>query len=500
VRTVDTEYAVVGTGAAGPVLAYHLARAGRDVLMIERGPDLGPEAMSTNEVEMVGRLYKDGGAQMNTSCDMFILQGNCVGGSTVLTNGVCFPFPEPVLDAWEEEHGLSLDRGRLRAADRRVNAVLNVHELDRSLHNPGTPLLEAGIRAVGHEPRSFRKNFLDCVGCGYCNVGCVHGKKLHSGLTWVRMARDRGARLLALTEAMRLEHACSKVRGLICRDVATGSKLRVRADRYVVSGGAVNSPGLLLRSGITRGGAVGRWVSFNVGTICFAEFPEPIDAYDGDQMCVWVDGRPDFVLEQLHNPPATFALTLPLWHREHHEQLERYRHMTSMGTLVPTEPRGRVFHPRVSFWHEEIRFQASPEELDRMRKGTETVARIFLAAGAVKVIPPCAETLVIREESDLAGLRSRFRKQKQLTGFGSSHPHGGCRMGPRPRGNVVDPGFRVWGYDNLYVCDASVFPSSLGVNPQLPIMALADYAATAITGTEPPALVEDDPAAEVLQR
>jgi choline dehydrogenase-like flavoprotein len=274
----------------------------------------------------------------------------------------------------------------------------------------------------------------------------------------------------------------------------------VKANRYILSCGAVNSPGLLLKSGIRGHDTVGRWVSFNIGSICFAEFPEPLDAYDGDQMCVWLDGRPDFVLEQLHNPPTSFALTLPMWHRDHFHQIARYRYMTSMGALVATEPRGRIIHPRIPRWHEEISFQATPKELARMRKGIETCARIFLAAGAKKVIPPTAETLVIRDEDDLQLLEPRFHAQKQLTGFGSSHPHGGCRMGRSPDVSIVDPEFRVWGFWNLHVCDASVFPTSLRVNPQMSIMALADYAVTQISGVGVPAQVTDGPAAAARRR
>ena len=499
-RTVQCEFVIVGTGAAGPVLAYHLARAGKDVVMIERGPDVPPEKMSQHETEMIGRLYKDGGAQMNTACDMFLLQGNCVGGSTALTNGVCFHFPDPVLDRWESEFNLPLDRDRLRAAERRVDSVLNVHELERDVYNPGTTLIEDGIRAIGKEPKPFRKNFLDCVGCGYCTVGCKYGRKMHSGLTWVPMARQHGARLLTMTEVHKLDAGPATIRGLVCHDLESGEKFRVEAKRYVLSCGAINSPGVLLRSGIKGEDTVGRWVAFNVGSICFAEFPEPVDAFDGDQMCVWVDSLPEYVLEQLHNPPASFALTMPLWHEEHFHQLDRYRYMTSMGALVATEPRGRIHHPRLPRWHEEITFQATAQELDRMRRGIDETARIFLAAGATRVFPPCAETLIIENESDLAQLPSRFQTQKQLSGFGSSHPHGGCRMGVDAKKSVVDPEFRVWGFDNLFVCDASVFPSSLAVNPQVPIMAVADYAVSAIGGVEPPASIEDGPVAEARRR
>jgi choline dehydrogenase-like flavoprotein len=64
--------------------------------------------------------------------------------------------------------------------------------------------------------------------------------------------------------------------------------------------------------------------------------------------------------------------------------------------------------------------------------------------------------------------------------LGTGHPQGGNALGADPRRGVVGPDFRVHGYENLYVCDASVFPSSLTVNPQLTIMSLAHYAAPLI--------------------
>jgi len=477
VNDLRCEYAIVGTGAAGPVLAYHLARAGRDVVMIERGPDVPPEAMSDREPDMVARLYKDGGAQLNTACDLFLLQGNCVGGSTVLTNGVCFRFPDETLALWEREHGLRFDRARLVAAQDRIESVLNVHELEPELRNPSTPLLERGIRALGLEPLPLRKNFLDCVGCGGCNLGCRYGRKLHSGVTWVPMARQRGARLLASTEVERIEGGPGGVRALACRDLGSGARFAVRAERTVICAGAINTPGLLLRSGIRGEGTVGRWVSFHVAAVCTGDFEEPIDAFDGDQMGFWVDRRPDFFLEQIHNPPALFALSLPLRYGDHHAQMSRYRHMTGLGVLAATGPTGEVFRSRLPPFREETRFAASPDERARMRDGLDLAARIFVAAGAREVFRP-----------------------PEGQGLCSSHPQGGCRMGVYAKSSAVDPGFRVWGYDNLFVCDASLFPTALGVNPQVSIMALADLAATAIAGVEPPASIDDGPAADARRR
>ena len=179
-----TEYAVVGSGAGGSVVAYHLAAAGARVTIVERGPWLHPKDLSHDEPDMIARLYKDGGAQTNNDADMFVLQGSCVGGSTVLTNAVCFRMPEDVRQSFRRR-GFVLDEGPLAQAFDRVESVLGVTPLSPDVFNPATPRLTDGLRRIGAAPAGFHKAMQQCIGCGYCNVGCRYGRKLDASQTWV---------------------------------------------------------------------------------------------------------------------------------------------------------------------------------------------------------------------------------------------------------------------------------------------------------------------------
>lgn len=482
----EADVVVVGSGAGGSVVAYHAARAGRRVVVLERGPRLHPRDLSHDEPDMIARLYKDGGAQTNNEADMFVLQGNCVGGSTVLTNAVCFRMPEDVRQSFVHL-GFPLPATRLDAAYRRVEQVLNVETLPLDLHNPMTDRLAAGFRRIGVETGRFRKSMRQCIGCGYCNVGCRYGRKLDASQTWIPMAEQHGAQVVPGVEVRTVEHARGNVTALWCRELATGREFRVRAGQYVLSGGAINTPELLLRSRIAVGRA-GQRTSFNAGAIVFADFPDAADGFDGDQMCLHhIERR--FAIEQIQNPPVSLALTLPGWHRQHRQRMARYRHLAALGVLIPTAPSGEVFlglgHRLLRRWfdHADLRFTLGSDELAAFRDGFGTAAAAMLAGGASEVWLPLAQMPPVQKIGDLDRLRQHLRDQKDLIGFGSSHPQGGAALGPDPRRDVVAPDFRVHGFANLFVSDASLFPHSIRVNPMLTIMAIADCAAESVLGT-----------------
>lgn len=484
-RDLVVDAAVVGSGAGGAVVAYHLAAQGLRVALLERGPAVGPEQMDDDEMAMIGRLYKDGGAQMNTDADMFVLQGSVVGGSTVLANGVCFRLPEEVRAAWARE-GFELPRDRLEAAFRRVEHALGVAPMDERTLNSAAGPLRRGAEAAGLPWGRFAKNFHRCVACGACNVGCRYGRKMDASRTWVPWAAQRGAEVLSECQAVCIERTGGRVAAVRVRDLRDGTTFRVRAARTVLAAGAIGTPELLLRSGIAPETA-GLRTSFHVGSVVAAEFPAPLDAWHGDPMGVHFSGE-GYLAEQLHNPPASFALTLPGWYDRHHDDLGRYRAFTAAGLIVPTAPTGRVFLGvgrrllRPLFDHAEIRFRLGPRDLASLRRGLRDVATAFLAAGAVRVLPPTGVPLELRHPADVGRIDDVVRQQADVTGFGTSHPQGGAVAGDDPRRAPVGPDFRVRGFEDLFVADASLFPSPTRVNPQLTVMAVADLAVAAITG------------------
>jgi choline dehydrogenase-like flavoprotein len=225
---------------------------------------------------------------------------------------------------------------------------------------------------------------------------------------------------------------------------------------------------------------VGTRLSFNIGSMVVADFEEPLDAYDADQMTTYVRTG-GYLIEATHNPVLSAALTTPGWLDEHGTLMRRSRHLAYAGAMVGSEPTGRVVMSR---WtgHEETRFQATARDMGILREGLKTIARTFFAAGSRSVFLPTGTFTALRSPSDVGVIDARVRRMRDLQ-CGSSHPQGGNPMSDDPELGVVDTGFAVHGTQGLFVCDASVFPDSIEVNPMHTIMALAALGADRILAT-----------------
>jgi len=474
VRTERVDVCVIGSGAGGSVVAFEAARRGLSTLILERGPYVRGADMKQDEYEMIPRLYKDGALQFNTSMDLFILQDSCVGGSTVLSNGVLLRPDEAVFRSWASL-GAVLDRGALEASYDKVETALGAVTPGMSNVSRSTQLFLDGAKALGLTPRWMTKALGDCVGCGFCNIGCVYDFKQSALTTYVRWAEEAGVRVLADIAVERVRWSAGHVRGVDAVSGKDREPLRVEARLVVVAAGAIGSSTVLQASGITRN--VGTRVSFNAGSMITAEFDEPIDAFDGDQMTAYLLGD-GFLIEPTHYPVLSAALTTPGWLSAHGELMKNFRHLAYAGALVATEATGRIVQSPF-FGHEETRFHTGPGDITKLKRGLDTICRVFLAAGARRVILPTHRFVEIRSAAAVSTLHTAFREAKEVC-FGSSHPQGGNPLTEDRSIGVVDRNFAVHGFDNLFVCDASIFPTALGVNPISTIMALADYASPRI--------------------
>jgi choline dehydrogenase-like flavoprotein len=483
------EVAVVGSGAAGAVLAYRLAERGRRVLVIERGPYVRPAEFTEDPMEMLGTLYGDGSLQFSRGLGLQVLQGMCVGGSTVVNNALCFDLPDEALRQWNDPSGsdAGLDENALRKAFATVRDWIGVRGQEDSPLNPGAAKFELGVRRLGLDkaPNRFavvEANIEGCYGCGYCNLGCAYGKKLSMLDSVLPSGQARfGDRLRILPEAMvlRVDARDGVARELVCR-LGDRRRVRVEANVVVLAAGALHSSVILQRSRL-GGRNVGHGYSFNVGTGVWGDFSEAVDGYAGLQMSHYLKPPPPagFVLESLSLPPLTQAMFTPGWAERYELNVTRYRHLACISVLVGTRPSPSRLRRQPLTGAPSFAFEATRTEVGRLVNGIQLASSILLAAGALRVVPPTFEDAELRTSADVARLKRSVVRGEQLL-LASSHPQGGNAVSRDPALGVVDPTFRVHGTRNVYVCDASVFPTSTGVNPQLTVMALANYAAPLI--------------------
>jgi choline dehydrogenase-like flavoprotein len=483
----EADVCVIGSGAGGAITAYSLAERGWQVLLLERGGYIEPRHFAENELRQVGVLYQRGMLQMAEDFRFNVLQGNCVGGSTTVNNAICFPPPERVVADWNRA-GAGLDPDQLQRSADWVRDFLQVRSLGDLLpgrHHSAAAKLAHGPAHGLAEPRPFDANILvgadGCFGCGNCNIGCAWGKKLSMlDHTLPRAQREFPGRvtILAECEAERFRTRTDRshhVYELVARG-SDGRQLIIRAKRFVVAAGAIASSALLLRSGIGHGRPVGRRLAFNMLTPVFAEFDDPENAYAGIQMGHYATHASDeFIVETWFSPPVGLATAMAGWFGDHYRNMRRSTSLVAYGLVVGTSATGKAYLSPLS-GDSAFRFKPPPADMARVGRGLETLCRVLLEGGARRVLLNTWDHGVIAGPGDIGRIRSLAADPEFIT-LASSHPQGGNAINRDGSLGVVDPDFRVHGYDNLYVADASVFPGSVQVNPQMTVMSLARYAA-----------------------
>lgn len=490
---------IIGSGPGASIMAKGLAEKGKRVLMVERGEHTDLSEFNEDEIEMVSKLYADGALQQAADFRFQVIQGSAVGGSSVVNNAVCFDTPKNVLDKWNDGNGIDagLDLSRYTDCNRRVNEMIGVHRIDGTPNtmsreeylNPGGKKFVAGIKALGYEEASYEAdsvsaNIKHCVGCGYCNMGCRWGKKLSMLNNILPGAQQKAGaenfQIIAGCEVLKLKSKAGKITSLIGQ-FRNGRKVEIKGRTFVVAAGAISSSLLLQRSGIASGRA-GKHLSFNVGSPITAVFPDKIDAYRGLQISHYFKTKPNsgYIFETWFNPPMFQSTVMPGWWDDHYKNMMRYDRMTCTGVLVGSDSNAEVRLGGLT--KRDIRYQPTKADFDNMLEGLQLAGDIYFAAGAECVMPNTFRYHEYYDSKALSLMKYDVMDSSDLT-LGTGHPQGGNILSRDKKIGVVDEQLRVYGYDNLFISDASVFPTAIGVNPQITVMTFADYAVPFVADT-----------------
>lgn len=490
---------IIGSGAGGGVAAANLARH-HDVLVIEAGPHFPSSAITHEERRMTARLFVDGGVQTSRDHDIVVFQGHCVGGSTVINNGIALRVAQPglthphandVFASWAAL-GAPVDAARFDTAYRAIETRLGIEQIDPlSGRNNGTHLLNgwAAHAAASGDPMDaaapalwFRKNYgprsihADCAYCGYCNTGCPYGRKQGTAQSFLIDARASGARILAETRVERIVWGEPDLDGRrVAKGVRVlrpdGSRRTILARRgVVVAAGTMASSRILHESGIA---GTGEGISLNIACPVVALMSGPVRAWDEDQMATYVD-RGDFLLESHFQPPMSMSTLMPGWFGDHATRMLNYNRLASAGVLIPADRQGRLIGGKLHF---KLR---SDVELPLLRRALATLARVHFAGGATEVYPALARGQPLRKGADIDAFFADGIGAADDVTLSSSHPQGGNARNADPEKGVVDLDCRVHGTANVLVTDASTFTSCIRVNAQLTTMAMAHYATASV--------------------
>ena len=492
---LSAEAVVVGSGSGGGVIAAELAAAGLDVVVVEAGGYFNEADFNQQEMWAWQHLYYRSGPTPTADGNVTLLAGRSLGGGTTINWSNSVPPRDDVRARWEHEHGLDgLAGAEFDAHVDAVMARIGANERCSDHNGPHQRLIE-GAEQLGWKVRRAQLNLdperYDPEMAGHTGYGDQTGAKQGALKTWLQDAADHGARLLVGTAVDRVLLEQGRAVGVAgtATDVLGGQhEVTVRAPIVVAACGALETPALLLRSGI-GGAAVGHHLRLHPTGAIFGTYAQEQHAWWGPvQSAILhefeaVEDGYGFILEGTHFHPGLTGSAVPYNSGADHKRLLSLTprsatliHLTQDrgGGRVVLDPNGQAVH--VYPFDDEV-------DVRNFRRGLETTARIHEAAGAKQIacLVPGVEPWQRGQDLDawLEGLRATPVGAGGLAAF-SAHQMGTARMGTDPATSVADPHGQLHDTPGVWVGDTSAFPTSSGVNPMVSCMALARRTAHAI--------------------
>ncbi|KAI7888795.1 uncharacterized protein EV154DRAFT_516488 [Mucor mucedo] len=491
---------IIGSGAGGGVVASKVAQAGKSVLVIEKGDYHHEDEFLMDESKALTNLYEHGGIAPSYEGSVSIFAGSVFGGGTTINWCASLKLQHFVREEWAKE-GLShfvspkfsqdLDR-----VFERIGA-----STEGIVHNNSNQVLIDGCKVLGYPvadiPQNVGNNAHDC---GFCFAGCKAGLKNGSMNTWLRDAYEHNAKFMDKTKVNRVLIKGGKVTGVEC--IANDKKFNIKASQVVVAAGSLQSPGVLLRSGL-KNKNIGRHLKIHPCTITFGYFDRPIRTFEGSIMTAV-----STVSESIKNdgygaklevpclPPGSYCSVIPWRGAAHHKDLMmRYDRCSPILVLSRDKDSTGV----VRYDENDncvVDYALSNRDRESLMDGIERSLNILAAAGAREIHTGQfgVEPFNFKEDEPSRADNPRFIQWKasvikygfphEGAGVFCAHQMGSNRMGISPKVSVTKPTGETWEVKDLFVADASVFPTASGVNPMVTVEAIALHVADSILKNE----------------
>jgi len=471
---------VIGSGAGGAVVAKELVEAGIDVIVLEQGGYYAQEDFNQRPIDVIPVLYCNNSSIFTFGVPMVALSaGRGIGGTTVINSCTCFRVPEDVLADWEENYHLKgLTMKELSPYFQRVEDTINVHPGEMEIIGKNALMTRKGAEAMGLSHGPISRNTRNCKGCGMCNYGCPEGAKQSMEKSYIPLALKAGARIFADCRAEKIIVEDGKAVGVEGSVLERESqkpryKIKIKAKVIILAGGAIPSPVLLLKNKLAnKNGQVGKHLRIHPAARVAGLFDEEIEQWKGIMQSYYVDTyrKEGIMFEATGLAPCVGAVSMPFFGHRFKELMARFKNMVNIGLLISDSSEGSV---RVGLGGTPlITYQINQKDFLKTLKGIRIGAEILFSAGAKMVFTGTRPFPVIESREEIEKINERLIKKTDLE-YMAFHPMGTCRMGDEPAKAVVNRNLESHEIKNLFISDASIFPTSLSVNPQLTIMAFA---------------------------
>jgi choline dehydrogenase-like flavoprotein len=497
--TLDADVVIIGSGAGGGVTAEILARSGLKVVIVEEGALKSSKDFKMREAEAYPSLYQESAARKTRDKAINILQGRTVGGSTTVNWTSSFRTPTPTLEYWQKHYGLKDYTAEALAPwflmmEQRLNVSTWL-----TPPNENNDLLKRGAAKLGIPAAAIMRNVKGCWNLGYCGMGCPTNAKQSMLVTTIPAALEQGATLITHARAEQFLFKGDKIETLACRMldaggiVASTRSVYLRARHFVLAGGAINSPALLLRSQAPDPhGLLGKRTFLHPTVISAGIFEQRVDGFAGAPQTIYsdhfletqaIDGPIGYKLEAPPLHPLLLSTTMAGYGQAHAETMRQFPHVHGLLALLRDG-----FHDDAQGGSVGLASNGAPVldypissfMWDGVRRAHLTMAEIQFAAGAKTVQPVHEHAAPYTSWEQARKAIGALSYAPHITRVVSAHVMGGCAMSDDVRLGVVGSNGRYHGLSNLSVHDGSLFPTSIGANPQLSIYGITARLASAL--------------------
>ncbi len=447
------DYAIIGSGVSGGRIAYELSKSGANCVLIEAGKRFLKTDFPKPEIDYSSQLFWNGGLEIGVSGKLGFLRAKVLGGTSIVNQALLDEFDDLAFDDWKSRSGINyFSHSTFKPYYDRITGEVPISEVDPKFYNRNTKLFIEGFNKCNFQWSPLHRAQGDCkldqgTDCISCLGGCPRESKQSSLVTVIRKAEQKGLKVETDFEVMGINPSPN---GSDIFGIQRGQKTSLRAKFIVLASGAFGNSAILMRSGMNRNlPAVGTSFSCHPQFMTYALYNEPVDSHKGAFQAVKSYDpklrKLGVKFENVFAPPISTAMLFSGNGKKHYEKMRKIRYLASMEVAVRDEPIGKIKMDKTGKIL--IEKDMTSNDWNKAREGLSIIKQMFASTGAVSI-------------------------EQCMQGFGL-HLMGGCPMGVDAKNSVVDPEFRIHGYNNIFAADSSVFPSAPGINPSFTIMAMS---------------------------
>ncbi len=481
-----TTVCIIGSGAAGAVIAKELSEQKISVIVLEEGSYFTDADFHGPITNRIRKMYHNAGFQMAIGKPAFLVpSGRAVGGSTVVNAGTALRALPRVIDRWHNEFGMRFSNKELLPIISRVEKIIHVEKADPEVAGRANSIFKEGAEKLGYAGDWISRNIKGCGGCNVCTFGCPTNAKQSMILNFIPAAEKNGAKIYANCRVETLANkngAATGVSGSVTdADGNILAPFHVDAEFVILCGGAVMDPVFLVKNNLCNSsGQIGKNLTVQPVSEGVGFFNEKIKGSVGMPQGYYVtefEESRGIVIEVAFPPPEIFSMKFAGFGAEHKALMKKYQYATAAHALIAGNANGHIQvtgegKPRLFY-------SIDDSEAALLYEGMMHICEILLASGAYEVYPVTAHQNVLKTKDDIKKFFSPPPPKDDLLLL-CYHPLGTCRLGTDAKTSVVKPDFETHDMKNFYICDGSIFPTPLGTNPQVTIMAMATYFAEEI--------------------